>query len=80
MQNIGHLTLIRDAELIAWHNTIDIQAVRTADGNERLYFNGKFVPLDSKKHHTPTQMVLNYCGCSRLEQMNMNIIFRHLLD
>ena len=61
-----HLTSIPNATLIAWHSDQDVQAVRI-DGAERLYVDGRLIPLTDAQAH-PTQMVINYCSAGKRTQ------------
>lgn len=60
MTNTSHLTKIEGVKL-AWHSSVDLQAVRGTDDVERLYLEGKEVTLDYTKHMCPTQQVINFC-------------------
>lgn len=70
-----HLTKIEGATIIAWHRTLDLQAVCIADGVERLYLRGIEVKLDPRRHFHPTQQVINYCMCETRSQRSQYLAF-----
>lgn len=60
-----HLSLVAGipTQLLAYHTSRDIAAWRLATNEERLYINGKHIPLKPAEH-TPTQVVINLCNIS----------------
>jgi len=64
MTTIIHLTPIKGATLLAWHNQEDVQAVRLADGEEALFVDGKRIPIRDMDFW-PVQQVVFYCRENR---------------
>jgi hypothetical protein len=62
----SHLSKV-PGTLIAWHSDEDVQSVKAVDGTERLYVDGRLIPLTDTHHHA-TQQVINYCSSGKRER------------
>lgn len=63
---------------LAWVEGEAIEAVRGDDGIERLYVEGREVPLTASHHH-PSQQVINYCMGGKRARKAMHMFWLNLI-